>query len=215
MNSYQYLLFDWDGCLATTLELWLSTYKNIFAQYNIFPKDEEIIKEVFNDWGGALKLGINVNQAEEYYNKVLYQINQNANQVNLYPKVYKTLENLFNQDKQIALITNSKKENVQPALKLHKLTPFFHHILTIEDVKHHKPNPEMIYKAINLLKADKSKTLVIGDSESDLGAAQAAGVDSALFFTKNHSLFYDLDNLKSYAPKLIFDDFEKLLNFLN
>lgn len=55
MKTYTYILLDWDGCLAKTLDLWLEVYQQTFAEYNIFPEDKAIIQQVFGDWNGPKK----------------------------------------------------------------------------------------------------------------------------------------------------------------
>jgi phosphoglycolate phosphatase len=46
-----------------------------------------------------------------------------------------------------------------------------------EDVKHAKPHPEMIVKAMEMLKTKPGKTLFVGDTDKDVLAGRGAGVD--------------------------------------
>ncbi len=81
-------------------------------------------------------------------------------------------------------------------------------------MENHKPHPEMIDKAMEMLNANRKETLIIGDSKSDLGAGINSGVDTALFHTPAHQDFYDQEKLMEYKPVFVFDDFVKLQEFI-
>jgi phosphoglycolate phosphatase-like HAD superfamily hydrolase len=52
---------------------------------------------------------------------------------------------------------------------------------------------------------------MVGDSASDIGAANNAGVDSILFFPPSHSRFYDIEKLKNLQPTYIIEDFRDIV----
>ncbi len=213
MKKYKYVLFDWDGCLAKTLDIHLDSYKKTFAEYNIFPEDKTIAQEVFGDWNGPKKLG--VNDIEIFTKKYLSRVNETYPTVSLYEGVAKTLDILKNRGKKMALITSSLRSTVQPALENNNLINMFDVFLAAEDVKNHKPDPEMINRALAQLTGNKEQAIIIGDSKSDLGSANNAAVDSLLYYPKHNEMFYNLDILKSYRPTFIVDKFKKILEIIS
>lgn len=212
MKTYKYILLDWDGCLAKTLDIWLDTYKQIFAEYNLYPEDRVITQEVFGDWNGPAKLGIE--NIEEYSRRLTATVEEKYPHAKLYPGVKEVLETLRRDKKLLALITTTKRSTLLPALESNKIVDAFDLILCAEDVTRHKPDPEVIHKALHILNGNKDQSIIIGDSKSDLGAAQNASIDSILYYPQQNELFYDLENLKTYHPTYIVKDFLQVLDIV-
>lgn len=212
MKQYKFILLDWDGCLAKTLDIHLQSYEKTFAEYGIYPEDREITQKVFGDWNGPKKLGIT--DIDTYTKKYLNRVNKAYPTVGLYEDVFETLTVLKNMEKKLALITTSLKSTVQPALANNNLTNMFDVFLGSEDVIKHKPDPEIIFKALDLLNGEKNQAIIIGDSKSDLGAASNAGIDSLLFFPEYNKAFYDLKVLKTYNPTYVVTDFKEVLKII-
>ncbi len=70
MKTYNYLLFDWDGCLAQTLEVWRDSYVSIFAEYDLHPTKKQITTEVFGDWDGPLNIGLPKKDLDQFTKKL-------------------------------------------------------------------------------------------------------------------------------------------------
>lgn len=212
MKTYNTILFDWDGCLAKTLEVWLKAYKDTFAKYDIELSDQVIATQVFGDWRGAEKQG--VQDLEGFNEQLMAKVNHDIKKVSLYDGVKDLLTSIKKTDRKIALLSSSVREFIEPALANHDLDGIFDVLLDGNDVEKHKPDPEVLNKAIKTLNANVSTTIMVGDSKSDLGAAKAANVDSMLFYPDSHKLFYDKNVLMSYKPTFVvsnFDDARKIL----
>jgi pyrophosphatase PpaX len=212
MKQYKYYLMDWDGCLAQTLELWLKAYRDTYADYGLSPSDTEIASQ-FGNWNGPAVFG--VKDIDEYTKRLLKRVQPELRVVNLYPGAKEFLEALKKQDYKIALISSSKRDDIKAATAYNNLEHIFDLVLSADDVSEHKPNPEVIYKALDILRGETSQTIIVGDSKSDLGAAQNAMADSALFFPKSHELFYSLENLMSYSPTYVVTSFAELTEKLS
>ena len=209
MKQYTYILLDWDGCLAKTLDIVLAAYKKIFAQYAIFPEDKVITQEVFGDWDGPKKLG--VTDIKAFTEKFVTEIDKTYPQVDLYDGVPEVLRAFKNMGKKMALLTSSRRSTVEPALRNNNLTDMFDIILAAEDVYKSKPDPEIIFKALKELNGTKDQAIIIGDSKSDLQAATNAGIDSILFFPEHNKSFYDLQELETYKPTYTVHNFKDIL----
>jgi pyrophosphatase PpaX len=212
MKQYKYYLLDWDGCLAQTLELWLKAYRDTYADYNLHPTDKEIAGQ-FGNWNGPAAFG--VKDVDEYTKRLLERVQPGLRTVNLYPGARKFLEALKKQDSKIALVSSSKRDDLDAAIKQNDLGHMFDVVLSADDVSEHKPNPKVVYKALDMLHGEISQTVIVGDSKSDLGAAQNAKVDSVLVFPKSHEVFYSFENLMSYNPTYVVKSFTELSEKLN
>lgn len=212
-KNYNYILFDWDGCLAKTLQIHLDAYKDTFAEYDIFPTDVEVTKQVFGDWNGPAKLG--VEDVPTFTDAYLARVVQHFAEAPLYPHALETVKKLKKAGKKIALVTTSTVKLIKPALKKTKMEKYFEFVLAAEDVKEHKPAPEIINKSLAKWKAPKEESIIIGDSKSDLGAANNAKIDAVLFSPKDHDIFYDEKELtETYKPTFVIDDHKELLDIL-
>ncbi|HUW21930.1 MAG TPA: HAD-IA family hydrolase [Candidatus Bathyarchaeia archaeon] len=211
-KTYQYLLLDWDGCLADTLSIWMAAYKNIFKVFGLIPAEKEIVG-IFGDWQGASKLGVKDNDL--FFKKLLVEVNANLPFAKLHQGVKKTLVELTKRSKKLALVTSSKSASVLPALKNLKVQKIFQAILTEERVTHHKPHPEIVDKAIAALGGNKDQALIIGDGQKDILAGQNAGIDTLIFYPQINSRFYSLDSLKKLKPDYFIRDFKAVLEIIN
>jgi HAD superfamily hydrolase (TIGR01509 family) len=198
MKHYQAILFDWDGNLAKTLDLWLRAFRVVLEERKVYLTD----KEIGAGFGGFInfmkKLGIA--DAEDAMLEANFLVMQKMRTIGLYPNVIEVLKYLKDKDKYLALITSTGHVHIDFLLEKHKLKSYFSVVVTGDDTNHIKPHPEPIEKALTTMGIDKNKSILIGDSDKDLEAARNYGIDSILFFPPEHDKFYDIKMLDSYRP---------------
>jgi pyrophosphatase PpaX len=209
MSKYQYILLDWDGNLAKTLDIWLDVKRAVLAKRGIHLSDHEIAesfgapREYFERWGVA-----DIDDALEEMDAIA---KEKLPGVELYPDALTVLEGLKERGKQMALITTSLRTNVLHILEGYDMLHYFDVIIANEDTERHKPDPEPLEKALQELGGTKERAVMIGDSDKDLGAGLNAGIDTILFYPQEHEKFHKLDKLKELRPTYIVDDFRKIL----
>lgn len=212
MKTYNYILLDWDGNLAKTLDLWLDVSRIVLNKRGLRLSDEKIatsfggFTRYWKDWG-ILDVEAAIAEAD-----ALAQ--QKLPDVELYPDALEVLETLHNEGKHLALITSSPHKNVDHLLEKYNLTGFFTAIIAADDVNHHKPHPEALEKALAQLGGDKQHAVIIGDGDKDIDAAKNAGIDSILFYPDAHKKFYDIAKLRQLGPTHIVDDFRQILRLV-
>jgi len=210
VKKYTYILFDWDGNLAKTLDIWLMAYRAAFEKQGLILSDEEVaasfgeISVYLDKWGILKEKDIVVSDADRIGKQLLPS-------VELYPDALLVLETLHQQGKKIALITSSSHENVNHLLQKHRLSKFFDTVITYEDTARHKPYPDPLECALKNMDGDASRAIMIGDTDKDIRAAKNAGVDSILFYPPEHAKFYNLAALKEHLPTYIVEDFREIL----
>lgn len=213
MKSYQYILLDWDGNLAKTLDIWLVATKTPLESRGIQISDKQIAIQCFGrSIEGYAELGIqNVDAAITQMDQLAKQL---MPEVELYPDALFVLEALQKKGKRIALITSSLHNNVHHLLEKYNLHDFFDVVITNEDTARHKPHPDPLYKALEELGGTKEDAIMIGDSDKDIGAAVNAGVDSILFYPDTHEKFYDLKELQALKPTHTVQDFRQIIDIV-
>lgn len=213
-SNFQAVLFDWDGCLADTLSIWLSSYRDLCHQRGLYPTDKQITDQ-FGEWDGCLKLG--VSDIEQYREQLDQLTRERMKLLGLYPGVKKTLAQINQLGLPMAIVTSSRANKIMPTLKRHGIDKYFQVIVDGEMVIERKPDPEPVIKALELLgiaQKDKKKVLMVGDSPKDILASRAAGVTSVLFFPPDHNLIYDKNEVLVTQPDFVIDDFNQLESIL-
>ncbi len=207
MNRFYF--FDWDGCLAHTLPFWLSGYREALARRGLHPADEVIVRELFSDWSGPARFG--VRDPGVFVEEMAAYLARHAGEVELNPHVVEVLAGLKELGRGTALLTACRRDIVLPTLARYGLGPLLDLVLAYEDVTRQKPDPEVVLLALQRLGAGANEALFVGDSDRDILAARAAGVDVALYLPDRNRRFYDDQLVRSWNPGRVIRDFRELL----
>lgn len=195
MKKYQLYLYDWDGCIAKTLNIWLEAYKKLFSEYDVQISEQTIITKVFGDWEGPKKVGVKDNK--QFTKELLSLVNTGFQTLELYPNAKETLVKLQELGVKIAIVSTSNWDSIKPAFEKNKLSKLVDTVVTAESVTHHKPDPESIYKAMEDCRiTNKDDVVIIGDSNKDIVCGANAHIDSILFYPPENRKFYDEQNFK-------------------
>lgn len=205
---YRSLLFDWDGCLAPTLHMWLEVYKETLRSFDITEDDVTIGTKVFGKAEGPLSVGLMKEDLDDFYVRLRAGFTLHAERLVIPEKHVALVKKLQDEGYNIAVVTSSTRAHL-----LEKVRFFFPEIevlVTQDDVAEIKPDAEPLLLAMRELKARPETTLMIGDSENDILAAANAGIDSLLYFPDDHDLFYDKHEFQRYNPTYVISDFNEL-----
>lgn len=117
-----------------------------------------------------LKLPINrlVSEKNQKY-QVLFSRHHQA-----YPGVINLIKNLA-ANFTLALTSGAIRQEVELVLKQFKLKPYFKVMITGDDVRKSKPDPEAYLKTVRLLGLQAKECLVLEDSANGVASAKAAG----------------------------------------
>ncbi len=203
-KDYKAYLFDWDGTLCRSLEIWVATLREAFAEHNVTMTDQELGK-CLGDWKATC-----APLPEDQRAAFKYSVETRAYEKFLSPPLYEgvvpMLQRLKAAHKKLALITTSRRQAIDLVLAHHEIADLFDIIVTGDDVKAHKPDPEGIHSVIEYLALQPSEVVMLGDTDKDLGAAKNAGIDNMLFFPNTHANFYDRQHLDSFKPVVVIQD---------
>jgi pyrophosphatase PpaX len=210
---YSTMLFDFDGTLTNSLELWLQSYHFAFSKFNFTHSDDVVIKKCFyrslNDV--AVEFNIPVEEFRIHLNTGLRNAFENPV---LFEGVVEMLRACKESGTRIGLVTSSGAEVVHKALRFMKIDSFFSTIVTADDIQNYKPHPEPVLLAMKRLDSKAASTMFVGDSQADILAGHAAGTDTALFYPAAHERFYELKTLSQTKPHFIFNDYAELSEHL-
>ena len=203
---YQWIFFDWDGCIADSLDDWVTVCRRSLLRQGIdaLPSviwDKLCIGDIpkqfaVKDYEGCKKdIGI---IGEEVFGNV-----------KLYEGAAQMLQDLA-AVKSLALITNNRTKLIRQPLVRHDLSQYFDMIITQESNVRPKPHPAGIQKALDFFDALPGRAVMVGDSTKDLEAARRAGIDSILFYPPAHRHRYYLNTLLRERPTHIVESHTEL-----
>ena len=103
-----------------------------------------------------------------------------------------------------AVATSSLRWRAEKILDLLDIKSFFQALVTADDIKNHKPAPDVFLEAANKLNIKPEKCVVIEDAGNGIDAAKNANMKTIGLITKYHSA----DELKH--ADLVIKDFSEL-----
>ncbi len=212
-KTYEYILLDWDGNIARTLDVWLGAFQAVLRNRGFDLSDEEVAAS-FGEFERYVKEVWHVPNSDNIFDEVDTIAKERLPSVELYPDALDVLHDLKVQGKQLALVTSSNHHNIVDVLERYEMRAMFDAIVARDDVTQFKPHAEPLEKALTLLGGSAERSIMIGDTDKDIGAANNAGCDSILFYPPEHVKFYDLDELMTHHPTHIVADFREILNLV-
>jgi HAD superfamily hydrolase (TIGR01509 family) len=178
---YQAILFDLDGVLVDTYEVWFHLLNEVARQHGYAPISADAYKQ---SWGQGIEIDVKL-----YYTR--HTIGQIRDEyARLYGDFLHHLRVMTGADEALrsirlpkAVITNSPTGLAKRALALAKLESHFATVVGCDEVARSKPAPDGILEACRRLGVPPNRTVLIGDSRFDEGAAGAAGTAFRWFTT--------------------------------
>lgn len=167
------VLFDLDGVLIDSFGCWFSAFNETLKKFGL----DEIGEEKFSKryWGQSTErsfeaLGLGKDADEHCHRMQLKHIEK----VNVPKGLRKTLK-LIKSRVKVGLVTNTPRMNTEKILARFRLGGCFDAVVTGDDVVEKKPRPEMVLRACELLGVEPGGTILVGDTEADVGAGRSAG----------------------------------------
>ena len=104
---------------------------------------------------------------------IYYRLDHN---IKLMPGFSRIWNLVKKQDWKKGLATSATQEHVNRLFKMHKMNLDFDAVVTAENVKKGKPDPETYFKAASQLRVEPKDCLVLEDSPKGLLSAKRAGM---------------------------------------
>lgn len=184
MKSIQSVLFDLDGTLIDTAND-LGLALNSLLREHALPilSLEQIRPEAGRGSKGLIKLGFDIEESDLRYttlceNLLNYYETYLLNTTALFHGMEEVL--LYLEKKQIpwGIVTNKPEKFTYEILRGLQLTERAGCIISGDTLQNRKPHPQPLLHACEQLKQNPENCLYIGDSETDVIASKAAGLNS-------------------------------------
>lgn len=188
----QAVIFDFDGVIVDTEPIHYQSFQKVLAPRGIeYTWQEYVDRYMGFDDRDAFKEAFRTADIKIDPNVLQLLINQKADVfmdiiargVAPYPGVIELIHELKNEDIPLAISSGALRSDIMPILAQLKISGFFTHIVTAEDVHKSKPDPASYILARNqLLQSFPSKLdcesiiCAIEDTPAGIQSAKAAGL---------------------------------------
>ncbi|MBR5228361.1 MAG: HAD-IA family hydrolase [Firmicutes bacterium] len=184
MRKINTILFDFDGTLMDTNEVIIQSWQYAFKKIKGVEGDREAIIRTFGE-PLALTLKKFFGGTEEDITEFLrvyrdYQTNVFEDEIVLFPGVYDMLHKFKELGYRMAVVTSRLSQSTYEGLRKFGVLDLFDVVVTADDTKAHKPDPEPANIALAKLGTSAEEAVMVGDTRMDMGCAKNAGLISVL-----------------------------------
>ncbi len=175
------VLFDFDGTLVDTTEMIHQSMKH--ATSSVLGREDIPRETLLANVGQPLPRQMELIDAEKA--ELLLEAYRSHHEqhhdalIGEFPVVEESLARLGSAGIKVAVVTSKRRLSVEMALRnFPGLRNVVDRFVTLEDTSEHKPHPEPLLRALELLGVPKERAAYVGDSPFDVEAAKAAGLSS-------------------------------------
>lgn len=208
-------IFDFDGTLADTLPYYLKSYHTALKKIGFSFPDREVAKRCFGKKEEIICTSLGVPEKTTEFRQLYFDaVKESFKEAKLFKGTVNVLAGLREKNIKIVIVTYAYRWYIDSMISQFKLNNLIDLVISNDDIKNPKPDPEAIFKTCNVLSVSPYECLVIGDSGSDMKMASAAGSKSALIHPVSYDLFYNLEELKKTNPNFIIQNISELREIL-
>ena len=176
------VLFDLDGTLIDSIDLILRSYRHTLVTHRgETPPDDVWLAGLGTplraQFGRFTEDEAEISAMVETYRD--YNLAHHDAMVRPYPGVLDAVRRLHAGGRRLAIVTSKKHDGAERGLRRCGFDGLFPVVVGADDVERHKPEPEPVLRALELLSVAPDDAVFVGDSPHDLAAGRAAGVRTA------------------------------------
>ena len=205
INNRKIMIFDLDGTLVDTAPDFRNSVNFMLKHYNEPP----VTLEEIRDWVGyggrelikrtmiAKQIKFDDDKLDEMLTIFLNHYTENIDDDSkLYNNVKEILNFLKKENIKLSVCTNKDETLSKTLLEKLDVLHLFDYLAGAQTFEKRKPHPMPINKTLEYLNMHKDEAVMIGDSVTDLRAAQGAGIPIVLVdygYTDNKDIYNEAD----------------------
>jgi len=200
MNDFKLLLFDLDGTLVDSEAAIVKTYQLALKKVKLPPVNPTQIKNLIGTSLPKILQTTHPEITEEQLtiaNQTYVDIfaKETFKDVKLFEYVLDVLAKLKEQNFLMSIVSNKGSAAIRSIIKELEIAQFFDYAFGHDDMIEPKPSGKVIDQVLQKYsEINKNQTLMVGDTDNDILAAQNAGIKSVLInWGKNKNITAEFD----------------------
>jgi pyrophosphatase PpaX len=182
MKTIDTILFDFDSTLVDTGELIVESWQHTFRT---FEGKERPRAEILRTIGEPLSVTMAKTLPQVPLEESLvvyreYHKEHFTGEIMCFPGIPEMLARLKEERYSLALVTSRLRGTTMLGIEKYGLRDYFDAIITCDDTERHKPDPDPIFAALEIIKKKPEEAVMVGDTAFDIICAKNAGVKSVL-----------------------------------
>ena len=181
LEKYRGFIFDLDGTLIDSMPHHIRAWIAVGAEHGFKVNPDDIYA-----WGGISSLdvvdrlkkqGCNAGDPDAFVARKVALYREHINEVKLFQNVFSIMKGAHERGCKCAIASGTQRKNAIDTIAIHDLKAYVDALVTAEDVRKHKPDPETFLKAANQLELPPEECVVFEDGRLGIEAAIAGGFD--------------------------------------
>lgn len=180
MKNYKCIIFDLDGTMLDTEKM------NIIPLQKLIKEElgqtisyDELLK--YRAYAGKKTLELlGFKNIEKSYEKWVKYVNEFEGGATLYDGFNEVMAGLDSNGIICGIASSKMKKQYEIDFLKTGLQIYMKSVVLAEDTENHKPHPEPLLKAVEILNIDPKDTIYIGDTIADYKSSKAAGMSFGL-----------------------------------
>ena len=175
--KYPTVLFDLDGTLIDSGGMILESFRH--ATRTVLRReipDDELVAAVGGSSIRDQMASFDADRADELVRVYRAHNAPLHDELEAFEGVQDVLEHLRAEGRKLGIVTAKRRKTVDLAFEQLGLDRYFDVVVTTDDTELHKPHPDPVLRALELVGATPAQAAFIGDSPFDIQAGKAAGV---------------------------------------
>ena len=208
MKDFECAIFDLDGTILDSTDLWNKIDRDFFAERNLVLPDDYAKTISPMGFHGAAVYTVERFGLKESVDEVLrvwhsMAVERFTHEVNLKPFAKEYIEYLKERNVTLCIATASNRELFEPALKRNGVLGCFDSITTISEVKRGKGFPDIYLKAAQNAKKEVDKCVVFEDILEGIKGAKLGGFYTVCVYDKQSAK--DEEKIRAVSDRYITD----------
>lgn len=188
------LIFDMDGLLIDSEKLYRKASFELLNQFGKIPGEDLFKKCIGRKLAQSMAIYVEMMDLPVSPDKMLYLMQKTmtkliGEELTMMPGALDILE-FYNGKCPIALATGSTKTILKAVLEKTNIEKYFDVILSSDEVKNGKPEPDIFLKAMEKLQVENDKCIIFEDAQNGVIAGRRAGA-YVIAIPNEHTIKYD------------------------
>lgn len=175
MNTTPYIVFDFDGTIADSIDLGFRIFNRIAPEYNVQQIDEEIKKEIVTKRPQEIlkKYGISHLKVITLLLRLRKEFTKHIDEISLVVGMEQALRDIKNTGLRIGILTSNSVVNVRKVLDKYRLLPIIDFIYSGKSLF---GKDKVIHSMLKKEAISPDNVIYVGDETRDVEASKRAGI---------------------------------------